>query len=410
MLIVLGASALQIPLIRAVRDAGHDVMSLDNDLSNVGHRHATRSLEVSTRDVDGVLELARRERAVAVLTCGSDVALAACARASETLGLKGPAVSVVDKWCSKPAFRAHQRSAKLRHPGFVAGRDAERVAQEAASLPGPLIVKPSDRSGSRGVRKLESAADPGLVAAIEAARSISFSNDVCVEQFIEGTEYGGDCWVRRGRIIALFPTLKLMDGFIVRGHRIPALLPAETETAIHQELQDHIHATGYEDGPINFDIRVDAEGRPWIIEIAPRLGGNWIPDAIAQSTGVNVYSALVDNALDRPVDLAPRRNLPTATYVVGLKSPLTLKRPIDTERIGKRIPSLLRLEVDARPGDSVEAMIDSGQQFGRALIDLSEGSLDETIAALDAELTSQLGAPSLRRVPERPLDRVIQER
>ena len=397
-IVVLGASALQVPLISTARANGHEVVTLDNDLGNVGHRHSTRGQQVSTRDIDGVLAVSGRERPVAVVTCGSDIALPACAHACEALGLPGPDSRVVATWCDKAAFRTHQKEKGLRHPEFVIGSEADALAAAATALDGRLMVKAADRSGSRGITPLPSHSDAGLARAIEHALSASFENVACIEQYIDGTEYGGDCFVENGRITALFVTRKLMDELIVRGHRFPSGLDTTAANAIREELQAHVDAAEYVQGPINFDVRLDSSGTPWLIELAPRLGGNWIPELIEFSTGVNLYSALLANALGDAVDLAADRERPGATYVFGLSGRVTLDKPIDETGMRAALPALFRIEFDYGAGDSVDPMIDSGQQLGRALIDASQSPLSDSIAALETALADVVGRNSVRRL------------
>ena len=153
-IVILGASALQRPLILAARATGRPVVTLDNVPDNIGHRDADRSHHVSTRDVEGVVAIAIEEEASAVLTACSDVALPAAAAATATLGLVGFDPKTLGSWYPKDRLRQFQKEFGISHPDYVTGRASEGLLRRAQRLEGPIVVKPSDRSGSRGVTRV----------------------------------------------------------------------------------------------------------------------------------------------------------------------------------------------------------------------------------------------------------------
>lgn len=389
-IVILGASALQRPLVRAARATGRTVVTVDNVPGNVAHRDAHHSHCVSTRDVEGVVALARRERACAVLTACSDVALPAVAAANEALGLPGFDAALLARWIRKDRLRAFQREHGIPHPAFVAGPASDALHRDAGKLGGSVIVKPTDRSGSRGVSRIEAAGGPALAEAIGLAAELSFRGEVVVERYVEGPELGGDAWVRDGRIEALFVTRKDMQGAIVRGHLRPAGLDARDEGALRETLAQHVGHAGYADGPLNFDVRMPPGGDPIVLELAPRLGGNWIPQLIAWTSGVDLFEATIRQALGEPVRLVSRPLRPAASFVLGSSRAGRLEAPIPVDRLRDTLPGLAELEIDLAPGDRFDAMRDSGQQVGRALFDLEHTRYAEAVDALEQALSPWL--------------------
>lgn len=384
--LVLGASALQTPLVHAARAAGHRVLTADNVPSNPAHREADASFDVSTRDVREIVALARHEGVDGVVSSCSDVALPALAATVEALDLPGVRPKTLELWHPKSNLRRLQADGGLPCPDFVTGVPTASLLERAQALGGELVVKPTDRSGSRGVAFVRADDAPALArAAIEAAE-IGFEGEVVVERFVLGVEYGGDAWLSKGRVAQLFATDKRMQGAIVRGHAMPTRLGAARKAELEDLLARHCQHAGYTDGPLNFDVRIGAEGPPIVLELAPRLGGNWIPQLAGWSFGVDLFEATITAALGEEPSLAPTTPRPGGSFVLAAGRHDTLRDDIPVDEIARAVPGLVRLELDVFEGDTVEALRDSGQQIGRALFDLETTGFEDAANALEGAL------------------------
>ena len=385
--LVLGASALQTPLVHAAREAGHRALTADNVPSNPAHRDADAAFDVSTRDVEKIVELARREGVEAVVTCCSDVALPALAATVEALDLPGVGPKTLDLWHPKSNLRRLQTDGGLPCPDFVTGEPTASLIGRAQALGGDLVVKPTDRSGSRGVARVRAEETDALTRAALEAAEIGFSGEVIVERFVDGTEYGGDAWISGGRVTGLFVTDKHLQGAIVRGHAMPTRLDAAREDELRHLLARHCRHAGYTHGPLNFDVRMGAEGPPIVLELAPRLGGNWIPQLAAWTFGVDLFAATIAAAFGEDPALAPPSAArPGASFVVATGRSGTLREDIPAEEIAHAVPGLARLELDVVAGDPLEALRDSGQQLGRALFDLEATRFEDAARRLEEAL------------------------
>jgi biotin carboxylase len=409
--LVLGASALQTPLVHAAREAGHRVLTADNVPSNPAHREADAAYDVSTRDVERIVELARCEGVEAVVTCCSDVALPALAATVEALDLPGVRPKTLDLWHPKSNLRRLQTDVGLPCPDFVTGEPTASLIARAQALGGELVVKPTDRSGSRGVTRVHAEETDTLTRAALEAAAIGFSGEVIVERFVDGTEYGGDAWISAGRVTGLFVTDKYLQGAIVRGHAMPTRLDATREDELRRLLARHCRQAGYTDGPLNFDVRIGAEGPPIVLELAPRLGGNWIPQLAAWSFGVDLFAATIAAAFGEDPTLAfgedptlaPASARPGASFVVAAGRSGTLREDVPVDEVAHLVPGLARLELDVGAGDALEALRDSGQQLGRALFDLEATRFEDAARSLEEALapwivpTGFCGAVEARR-------------
>ena len=194
-------------------------------------------------------------------------------------------------------------------------------------------------------------------------------------------------------------TRKDMQGTIVRGHLRPAGLSSVHHEALADTLERHVRHAGYLSGPLNFDVRLTGEGIPIVLELAPRLGGNWIPQLIAYSSGADLFEAVVRNALRESVSLEVLKLRPAASFVIGSGEDRLLEEDIPVDDVKNAIGPLIELELDFRAGDRVEPFRDSAQQVGRALFDLESARYEEVTAELERTLTPWL-APT--RPPARP--------
>ena len=386
-LLVLAAGPLQVPLIQAARARGLHVTTADNRPSNPGHALADESIDISTRDVDRLCRAARERGIEAVLTCASDVAVPAVAAVAAALGLPGVSPAIAEAWHRKDRFRAFQRRHGLRAPGHVSGSHAGELAREARVLPGPWIVKPADRSGSRAVRKVAKGDERALEPAIEAALAASFCGRACVEQYLPGEEFGGDAVVWQGAVVHFFATRKRMEGCLVRGHELPSGLPPDGVQSLVAAVQAHVDAADLEAAIVNVDLRRDADGNSTVVEMSPRLGGNGIASLVRHACGFDLHGCALDLALGEAPDLEPAEiTRPATTHVLGAATEGIVASRLELVDLREEIPELVDLWFDRAPGEPFGPFRDSGDQLGRALL-RGNGRQAEAIAArLDAQV------------------------
>ena len=139
--------------------------------------------EISIVEMDAILEECRKIKPDAVATIGSDLANITVQYLAEKLGLPGNSSECIRQSTNKYAMRSAFQKAGIPVPYFACVGEGESVEPEHF----PVIVKPTDRSGSRAITKVT---DPSeLPAAIEAAIAQSFEKKAIVEEYISGAEY-----------------------------------------------------------------------------------------------------------------------------------------------------------------------------------------------------------------------------
>jgi biotin carboxylase len=306
--IVLAGTQPHIPLIENLKARGYYVLLVDYLESPLAKRVADEHSRVSTLDMDGVLALARERNAALVIASCVDRANVTAAYVAETLGLPAPygfatAALVADK------LKMKERLASLGVPtaAFQVVRGVADV--DRLSMAYPVVAKPVDTGGSKGVRK---AADAGQLRwAVEQAFQITRAGEVLVEEFLDGVEVSADCLVQNGDVRILM----LRERFVARGvggavlsayaSVSPARISAAALAGIERATRDIARGFGLRTTPLLVQFMVDGNDVR-VIELAPRVGGGLNFRLILLKTGVDIVDATVEAYFGRTIALPAR--------------------------------------------------------------------------------------------------------
>ncbi len=273
--IVLAGTQPHIPLIENLEARGYYVLLVDYLESPPAKRVADEHSRVSTLDMDAVLALARERRAALVIAACVDRANVTAAYVAETLGLPAPygfttAALVADK------LKMKQRLASLGVPtaAFEVVRGVADV--DRLSMPFPVVAKPIDTGGSKGVRK---AADvEQLRQAVAQAFRITRAAELLVEEFLEGVEVSADCLVQDGEVRILMLRERFIErsvgGAVLSAYASvsPARISAAARDGIERATTDIARGFGLRTTPLLVQFMVDGDDVR-VIEFAPRVGG-----------------------------------------------------------------------------------------------------------------------------------------
>jgi biotin carboxylase len=397
-LMVLGAGPFQIAGIRKAVELGHYVISVDNVPDNLGHRYAHRSLSCSTTHREELAEMAAALAIDGICTFSSDVAVPSVGYLCDRLDLPGVSRATAERMSAKHRFREAQMRAGLPHPAFMVANAPAQLRSLRDRLRFPLVFKPVDASGSRGVRLVPEPSAEEVASAFAYARSFSSSGSVCIEEFVPGREVGGDAVLIDGEIAFAAITEKHFQGFVVTGHNLPAMLSDDDRRRIRGAVEECARAVGYTRGPLNFDVKISPECLV-VLEMSARNGGNGIPAIIYRATGVDVEKAAIQFALGEPVVLPPgvdadrlvRRG--AASLVFGSRMDGTLRHINDLEQVRELVPELFELNVAVPVGGRVSPFEHNGNLVGCALFDCEDRDRYADIAArIEAALEMRVGA------------------
>lgn len=286
-ILILGGGFQQLPAIRKAHELGLTVLLADYLPDAPGRREADQSFLVSTRDKERILELARKEAVDGILAFASDPAEETAAYVAEKLGLPGGMYAAAGILGNKRKFREFLAMHRIPAPRYFPMDYLE------SDLPYPVVVKPLDSSGSKGVTILRSYDAGRLLRAYQVAVSCSLSGQAMAEEYIAyGYRHliGGDVIVRDGEAVLY----GLMDCIREEGKNLvpcgkiyPCGAGEEVKGRIARIMQTVIHGLSITDAEMNVEFIAGKNGEVYPIEIALRCGGNGIPQLLSDATGID---------------------------------------------------------------------------------------------------------------------------
>ncbi len=292
---IVGAGYLQLPLVRKAREMGLQSLCFAWEDGAVCREECDRFFPVSITEKEEILCICREEKVDGVCTIASDVAAPTVAYVAEQMGLPGNSYEA--------AVRAHDKYL-MREMLVAAGVDCPKT--DGASL--PVIVKPTDRSGSLGVQKVEREED--LAAAIALAKRLSIAGEVIVEEYIEGREISVECISQNGHHYGLQITDKVTTDaphFVELEHHQPSSLPADMQERIFAITRRALDALGLTNGASHSEYKITKDGRIVVMEIGGRMGGDFIGSHLVQlSTGYDFLRGVIEVALGEPITPEPK--------------------------------------------------------------------------------------------------------
>lgn len=303
-LLLLGGSLQQVIAIETAKRLGYYTMLCDYLQDNPGQYYADKFYLVSTIDKEAVLKVAKDEKIDGILAYASDPAVPTAAYVAEKLGLPGNPYKSVNILCHKDCFRKFLSENGFCTPkaqGFCSVGEAY-IALAAGTFHFPVIVKPVDSSGSKGVGQINTLDE--AKEKLEYAMSFSRGQRIIVEEFVEkfGYQIAGDGLSVDGKLV--FRCFgndhfnpKCMNPFVPVSASFPYNMPDEIQDKLHAEIQRLITLLGMRTCTYNFDMRIDQDYNVYLMEVAPRDGGNYIPQAIRYLTGVDLVECSVKAAM-----------------------------------------------------------------------------------------------------------------
>lgn len=389
---MLGGGEDQLPAYREGRRLGYRVIGVDQRPDALGKAEADQFLCMTSRDPEGIARALGPINVAAVISPASDAAQEAVAELSRIYRTphqtapgalrctvdKGFFRQVIDR-LGLPAYR------------YAQADDVEELTRAAADLGYPLIVKPADSSGSKGITVLDGPAD--LPGAIEHARKNSFSRQVILEQLIEGSHGAVESFFADGQLAFMAVTDRVITGrpaMISLAHVVPAALDPSVYARLTEAVTAICAEVGHRQGPVNFDFVLTPGGDLCFIEMGARLGGNGMPLMVRHAFGLNTVEAAIRLALGEPltVDVALRRTAALRILTAEADGVLTAVEGLDELR---RMPEVVDVQVFKAPGDHVRAYTQAGHKLGYLVLvadtrDLLEEALDRALRTLRFEI------------------------
>lgn len=302
-LAVIGASYLQLPLIEKAKELHIETHVFAWKANDVGEKAADFFYPVSIVEKEEILKKCMEIQIDGICSIASDLGIITVNYVAEAMGLWGNSMESTYRCTNKHMMRlALSQGGDPSPKSILVDRHTDLFKLR---LSYPIIVKPTDRSGSRGICKLSDGSN--LKQAVDHALEESFEKKAVIEEYVEGKEYSVEYISFCGNHHYLAVTEKFTTGephFIETGHMEPARLNEGMIDKIKKIVEHALDSLHITSGASHTEIKIDKLGRITIIEIGARMGGDCIgSDLVRYSTGIDFVRAVIQVALGQPPDL-----------------------------------------------------------------------------------------------------------
>jgi biotin carboxylase len=298
-LAILGASYLQVPLVMKANSMGIEThcFAWDNEEA-VCKKIAHHFHPISVLDKEKILDKCVEIKITGIVTIASDICVPTIAYVAEKLNLISNSVSSSLLSTNKGKMREAFKRSNIASPKFITITTHSEL-ESFEDFNYPLIVKPTDRSGSRGVSMVENKLE--LIKAVDGALEESLEKKVVVEEFFEGVEVSVESISWRGKHYILAITDKVTTGapfFVEIEHHQPSQISTEVRNKINKMTLEALDALGIENGAGHSEFIINSDGEIRIIEVGARMGGDFIgSDLVELSTGYDYLKGTIEIAL-----------------------------------------------------------------------------------------------------------------
>ncbi len=303
-LAIIGASYLQLPLIKKAKEMGYKTHVFAWAANDVGEAEADRFYPISIVEKKQILEKCKEIGVCGICSIASDLAVITVNYVANELGLSGNSMDSTYMSTNKHAMRlAFERNGDPS-PRSIVFEDSSQLSKENILF--PAIIKPTDRSGSRGIYKVYSIEEAKRVA--NNALQQSLEHKALIEEFVEGKEYSVEYISYKGVHYFLAMTKKYTTGsphFIEKGHLEPAPV-SNKELEDTQAIVEHaLDSLEIKNGASHTEVKINKEGKIYIIEIGARMGGDCIgSDLVRYSTGYDFVKMVIQVACGEEPDFS----------------------------------------------------------------------------------------------------------
>ena len=387
-LMLLGGSEQQVVAITKAKDLGYYTVLCDYLPDNPGKAFADKYYSVSTTDKEKVLQVAISENINGILAYASDPAAPTAAYVAEQLHLPGNPYRSVEILCNKDKYRAFLKSNGFHTPNckcFDNISEAEDSLKKR-ELKFPVIVKPVDSSGSKGVSLINDI-DSINPEVLERSFSYSRCKRIIIEEYVEkyGYQIAGDGLSIDGKLVFRYFAndhfdKKSPNPFVPVAASFPYFQPPAIQDKIHGEIQRLLTLLNMSTCTYNFDIRIDKDLNVYLMEIAPRNGGNFIPNVIKHATGVDLVDYSVKAAMGSQV-CPPENATPKGywsyytihSYKSGILKQISISKEYEK--------CIVESYIVSNPGEYIEEYTGANKKIGCLVMKFD--SLDEMLKMMD---------------------------
>lgn len=358
-LMILGAGDEQVPLINKARELGLTTIVVDSQRERPGASLGDKFLQIDILDEAACIAAARNSAIDGITTSVLSQGIRTIGAVAEALNLPGLRRESALAVTNKIELRKKLAAARVSSLPFAVATSAAQAYQYAVAMGLPLIFKPPDGSGSRGVRVVErlEQVDSAFQEAMAAVRSDACS--VLIEQFIRGSNYGSEGIITDGRPHFLTIRAMLLTPLPYRqelGYVFPIQQTPDFESRLAAHIERVARALGLDRVPFHADFIYD--GSTFVLlEIGARMPGYGLSYSfVPHATGLDFYTIVIQIALGETILIPELKRNPTAMLFLrpapGIVRKLPMLEPLRNE------PSVVHFTCNLAPGDRIPEVID----------------------------------------------------
>lgn len=384
-LMLLGGLRYLLPVIEAAHKLGIYVITCDYLPDNIAHKYSDEYRNVSIVDKEAVLAVARELQIDGIMSFAVDPGVVTAAYVQEKMGLPGNPYESVGILQNKDHFRNFLTQHGFNVPKAKGFSSIEDAMVEKYWYPWPVIVKPTDSAGSKGVTRVDRLED--LEPALKVAFEHSLSGRVIVEEFIEkqGCSSDSDCFSVDGQLKFVSFSAQRFDEdapnpYTPSVYSWPSTFTEAQKAELISEIQRLLTLLGMRTSIYNIETRVGVNGKPYIMEVSPRGGGNRLAEMVRFATGVDLITNAVRAAVGEEVVGVEQKPYCGAWAEVILHS--------DKDGVFKELfvnasavnAEVVEKDLWVKPGESVRAFKGANDAIGTLVLNFSSEA--ELISAL----------------------------
>lgn len=385
-ILLLGGLRYLIPVIKAAHELGLYVITCDYISDNIAHKYSDEYHNVSIVDKEAVLNLARRLKIDGIMSFAVDPGVITAAYVAEKLELPTCPHESVLILQNKALFREFLTKHNFTVPTAKGFSNETITDNDLSQFHFPVIVKPVDSAGSKGVTKVNIRDE--LDSAIQMAITNSISGQFIIEDFIEQKEFSSDtdCFSINGEMKFYSFSNQRFDKnaknpYTPSAYSWPSTISRKNQDKLKVELQRLIYLLNLGTSVFNIEVREGVDGKAYIMEMTPRGGGNRLSEMVKYATGVDLITNAVKAAVG--IDSLDVTQQPYNGHWAEVILHANIKGYFKRIDIDIKKEYIIELDLWVKPGDHVNKFNAANDAIGTLVLRF------ETQVQLDNMMNSQ---------------------
>lgn len=304
--LILGGLRYLIPVIQAAHELGYYVITCDYLPNNIAHKYSDEYHNISITDKNAVLKLAKELRVDGIMSFAVDPGVLTAAYVCEELGLPGSPYASIQILQNKDLFRAFLKNNGFNTPKSRGYHCLNKALSDIDLFQWPIIVKPVDSAGSKGVTRVDKVVD--MEEAITYALKNSISHRFIIEEYIEqqGHSSDSDGFSINGKLKFISFSDQYFDSraanpYTPSAFSWPSSIPYHQQEELSSEVQRLLQLLGMGTSIYNIETRIGTDGKAYIMEVSPRGGGNRLSEMLRYATGTDLIKNAVCAAVGETI-------------------------------------------------------------------------------------------------------------